>query len=337
MRIFLFSTVYFPKTGGIQRVVHILASSLTELGHEVVLATETPALGSDEEAGFTVMRPPFGRRFISTLAWCDIHMQANVSLKYAWARFIFPKKFFYQLHDPHPRAVSFVDLIPRVKNYLARNTRSIAISSVPGAAFGSPNVIQNPCTLSCEGTVKCWSARSRDIVFFGRLFPNKGAHILLEAIFFLAKKDRFPRVTIIGDGPESQRLKELASDFGLDGHVEFAGYVDDLTLRQMLSEHRISVAPSLHREPFGLVALEALSAGCLPIVSADGGLVEAIGPHGLTFPNGDAHALAARLEEALAFGTVRPPLLDEVEAHLERFRPDVVAQRYINVFEHHVR
>ena len=337
MKIFLFSTVYYPTTGGIQRVTHTLASSLQALGHEVVLATNTLATRSTEETAFTVIRRPFGLRFIKALAWCDVHMQANVSLRYAWARFAVRKKFFYQLHDPHPKPASCLDFVPRIKNCIARKTRSIAISSVPGDEFGSPYVIHNPCTLSREGPVKSWTARPKDIVFFGRLVPTKGVDLLLKALHRLAIQNCCPSLTVIGSGPARQHLEELATHLNLDGHVKFMGNVDDGELRQMLSEHRIAVAPSLHREPFGLVALEALSAGCLPIVSADGGLVEAIGPHGLSFPNGDATALAERLREALASGNVRPSLLDGVEAHLDNFRPEVVAQRYIEVFERHVR
>ena len=337
MRIFLYSSVYCPTTGGIQRVTHTLASSLQALGHEVVLATNTPATRGDEETEFTVIRRPFGLSFMKALAWCDVHMQANVSLNVAWARFIAHSKFFYQLHDPHPIPTTFFDFKPRLKNILARTTRSISISSVPGQEFGSAHIIANPCTLQPHGMLKPWGERASDIVFFGRLVSNKGVHLLLEALHRVASQGKCPSLTIIGKGPERGRLEEQVADLNLHKYVKFLGSVDDSILREVINEHRIAVAPSLHREPFGLVALEALAAGCLPIVSNNGGLVEAVGPHGLTFRNGDATAMAARIREALAFGNVRPPLLDGVEAHLDNFRPEVVARRYIEVFEHHVR
>ena len=66
-----------------------------------------------------------------------------------------------------------------------------------------------------------------------------------------------------------------------------------------LARHQVMVTPSHYEEPFGIVALKELACGCLPLVSERGGLPEAIGNHGSTFPNGDADALAGRLQEIL--------------------------------------
>ena len=86
------------------------------------------------------------------------------------------------------------------------------------------------------------------------------------------------------------------------------------------------------QEPFGIVALEAIGCGCVVVGSAGGGLPEAIGPCGVTFPNHDAAALARRLAELLESGEKIAALRAAAPAHLDRHRRSVVAARYLQVF-----
>ena len=104
-------------------------------------------------------------------------------------------------------------------------------------------------------------------------------------------------------------------------------------LANELARHRFMVVPSRYEEPFGIVALEGLASGCIPVVSRQGGLTDAIGGHGITFPNGDAEALADLLDEALRGVRSASACLAGVEKHLARFRSEAVAERYINVFK----
>jgi glycosyltransferase involved in cell wall biosynthesis len=93
------------------------------------------------------------------------------------------------------------------------------------------------------------------------------------------------------------------------------------------------VVPSIWAEPFGVVALEGLAAGCAVAASSGGGLPDAVGPCGVLFPNGDAKELAAALKELLVNPARRQKLLAERDRHLEQFRPETVAKRYLEVFE----
>jgi len=100
---------------------------------------------------------------------------------------------------------------------------------------------------------------------------------------------------------------------------------------QRLNEARILVVPSLWNEPFGIVALEGIACGLAVVGSAGGGLPEAIGPCGLTFPNGDAAALAARLAELLRRPGRIGELLAAAPAHLARHNPTAAARAYLAV------
>src|SRR5262249_18638080 len=97
-------------------------------------------------------------------------------------------------------------------------------------------------------------------------------------------------------------------------------------------KQRFLVVPSLWEEPFGIVALEGLACGCVPIVSRRGGLVEAIGPHGYSFENGDTGGLAQVLAHVLRNPDSRTKL-PGVEAHLANFTARRVAERYVEAFQ----
>jgi glycosyltransferase involved in cell wall biosynthesis len=125
----------------------------------------------------------------------------------------------------------------------------------------------------------------------------------------------------------------LATREGIAGQVRFAGTLQGPALATALNQHRVLVVPSSYEEPFGIVALEGLACGCLPVVSARGGIVDAIGPHGLTFPNGDEAALADTLAAVLADPDAAQARLAGKDAHLTAFTARTVATRYMSVFE----
>src|SRR6202021_2623014 len=81
--------------------------------------------------------------------------------------------------------------------------------------------------------------------------------------------------------------------------VHFTGYANGHNLARLLNAHRLIVIPSIWQEPFGIVALEGMACGCVPVGSAGGGLCDAIGECGDTFPNGDIEALADILRKLL--------------------------------------
>jgi glycosyltransferase involved in cell wall biosynthesis len=80
------------------------------------------------------------------------------------------------------------------------------------------------------------------------------------------------------------------------------------------------------------VALEGAACGCIVIGSDQGGLPDAIGPCGFTFPNGNATALAECIAKVLH--DEYPPKNDTARKfHLERHQPRVVIDRYLSLFD----
>jgi glycogen(starch) synthase len=135
------------------------------------------------------------------------------------------------------------------------------------------------------------------VVFLGRLVSSKGVHVLVQAVRLLP--DCEFRLNIIGDGPERTRLEADVRSLGLEGRVFFRGYLTASEVEQFLAAARAVVMPSLGGEVFGLVALENMLRKKVLIVSEIGALTEVIGDAGLTFPAGDAQALAGCLRRVL--------------------------------------
>jgi glycosyltransferase involved in cell wall biosynthesis len=260
-------------------------------------------------------------------------MQANVSLKYGLARWIAPRVFVYCHHNVYQRDDGRLGLRDRLKRFVARHTPGIANSCYTARKLGCGHIVYNAYDDSTFRESVPWQARERDLVFLGRLVSQKGCTTLLGALGRLRLRGLSPSLTVIGDGPDRPMLEGLAARESIGGQVRFEGTLQGEALAAALNRHRVLVVPSRYEEPFGIAALEGLACGCLPVVSERGGLVDAIGPHGLTFPNGDAAALADVLAGVLTDPDTSRARLAGKETHLAAFAPRVVATRYVRVFE----
>jgi len=104
-----------------------------------------------------------------------------------------------------------------------------------------------------------------------------------------------------------------------------------------LNEHRVLVVPSVWQEPFGVVALEAMACGCVPLVSRSGGLPDAAGAGGVTFELGDSADLAQGIDQLLADPVLLSRLRAASAAHLKRHTRERVAGDYLQVLAHACR
>lgn len=119
----------------------------------------------------------------------------------------------------------------------------------------------------------------RMVFFVGRLVPEKGAGVLLEAFPGVVATCPDAHLVIAGTGPWEGELRRRTAALGLNGRVRFTGYVDDATLAGLFRQAAAAVVPSTY-EPFGIVALEAMQAGTPLVVSDTGGLAEIV-EHGV--------------------------------------------------------
>ncbi|WP_289142402.1 1,4-alpha-glucan branching protein domain-containing protein [uncultured Brevibacillus sp.] len=134
------------------------------------------------------------------------------------------------------------------------------------------------------------------LFFVGRLVQEKGAHLLVEAVGRLVHAYPDLQLVIAGRGPMLEDLKQTVAQKGVAHHVRFLGFVDDEHRNQLFHLADVAVFPSLY-EPFGIVALEAMSFGTPLVVSDTGGLREIVrhGENGATVYAGDVESLVNQL------------------------------------------
>jgi glycosyltransferase involved in cell wall biosynthesis len=138
------------------------------------------------------------------------------------------------------------------------------------------------------------AALLRRLVYVGRLSGEKGVDVLLHALAIVARRGEAFVLTIVGDGPESERLKALTCMLGLQDYVTFTGYVSDPDqLRSLYLAAGIAVVPSL-TEGIPVAMLEAMALGRVVIASAVGGIPSVVKheQNGLLIPPNSPVALA---------------------------------------------
>lgn len=336
MRILFFTQVFWPSIGGIEIVTQFLAEEAAAAGHEVTVATTMPGEGDNARFPFAVVRQPASGRLLGMMRRADLVVFGGMALKAfvpAWlmgCRTVVTHHFRYvdERIPGGPQA--------RLKLWLARRaTMNTSCSRYVAAQFGAaPNSVAIPNAVDdalfrADPAV----ARSGELIFVGRLVSDKGVDVLIDALASLAGEERRPRLTIVGGGEEEAALRAQAVRLGVADQITWLGQLPREGVADQLRRHRVAVVPSRWNEPFGMVAMEAIASGCVVVGSSGGGLPEAIGPCGFTFPNNDATACGAALARALDAGPLADFAGSAAIAHLDAHRRDVVARRFLDVFE----
>lgn len=165
-------------------------------------------------------------------------------------------------------------------------------------AAGFPNVVHVPHPADDPTAEVLPVERCTDVLFAGRLSPEKGADVLLEAFLRGATGHPRARLVIVGDGPQRSGLAARARG---DSRIEFTGRLDAEALSARLGRARVVVVPSRWEETGPLIAIEAAMHG-RPLIASDvqglRQLVARLGA-GPTVSTGDSHALAGALERML--------------------------------------
>jgi glycosyltransferase involved in cell wall biosynthesis len=105
-----------------------------------------------------------------------------------------------------------------------------------------------------------------DIIFAGRLLPNKNVELLVRAVKLVKRTKPDVRCLIVGNGPERERLEALTAELKLENNVTFYNFLEDHNeLYALMKSSKMFVLPSV-REGFSLVSIEANACG-LPVIT----------------------------------------------------------------------
>jgi glycosyltransferase involved in cell wall biosynthesis len=171
--------------------------------------------------------------------------------------------------------------------------------------------------------------------FSGRLDPIKNLGLLLHAFTYCVKGSALPpRLLIIGDGPEKERLTTICQQEGIEDRVIFTGQQEDVLpyLRAM----DVFLLTSL-REQMPLTILEAMAVG-IPIVATKVGEIPTIVTDGVNGVLLDLHDSAERFaREIISLGAMVTRRKRMGAAARERivssFQEETMVQAYINLME----
>lgn len=149
------------------------------------------------------------------------------------------------------------------------------------------------------------------LIFIGALIPLKACDLALRAAAPLLRSDE-ARFTVIGDGPERNRLEQLARSLGVERAVSFCGMLRHGDAMQRLRSADVLVFPSL-RDFGGGVVFEALAVGVVPVVVDFGGPGDIVNSEvGYKVPLTNESEVVSEIEKVLTNLTRDRDLLDRL-------------------------
>jgi rhamnosyl/mannosyltransferase len=351
MRILQLAKYYWPRSGGMERVVQGLAEGLAERGHEAEVVAVT-AFG-DQRAGKK-------KRAAVTRAWSFAPVGSQ-ELAPAYIAAAWRRADVIHLHHPHSLADVAYALRPSLAPLVVTQH-----ADYPSAKYKFPGwyalkraeaiVVPSRAHIALSRELKGFEEKVAVIpfgidqhrwemvppplpgnptraLFIGRLLPYKGLDFLLRAMELAPEL----RLDIVGDGPERNRLKTLAVALAVSDRVKFWGEYPDEDLTRRMADADFLVLPSVSTEEmFGLVLLEAMAAGRPVITTAVPSGVREVneaGVTGLEVPIRDAAALA----EAMRTLAANPALRDQMGAAgrrrvRDRFTLDRMTEAHLDLY-----
>ncbi|KAA6223012.1 glycosyltransferase family 1 protein [Streptomyces albofaciens JCM 4342] len=360
MRIGIVCPYSWDVPGGVQFHVRDLAEHLIRLGHEVsVLAPaddETPLPPYVVSAGRavpvryngSVARLNFGflsaarvRRWLHDGAFDVIHIHEpgtpSVGLLACWAA---QGPIVATFHTSNPRSRVMIAAYPILQPALEKISARIAVSEyarrtlvehLGGDAVVIPNGVDVDFFARAEPKPE-WQGRT--IGFIGRIDePRKGLPVLMRALPAILAAVPDARLLVAGRGDEEEAVAELPAE--LRSRVEFLGMVSDEDKARLLRSVDLYVAPNTGGESFGIILVEAMSAGA-PVLASDLDAFAQVldqGEAGELFANESAEALAAAAVRLLGDPARLAELRERGRRHVRRFDWSTVGADILAVYE----
>lgn len=364
MRIGLVCPYSLHVPGGVQFHVRDLAEYLIAHGHDVsVLA---PAAPDDELPDFVV---PAGRAvavpYNGSVARLAFGPRASARVR----RWIADGGFdVLHLHEPQVPSLSLIALVaadvplvatfhtsivrsralqaaypmlrPAMEKLLARiavseDARRTLVDHLGGDAVVIPNGVDTAVFSEAAADPRWVGSPERPtVVFLGRIDePRKGLDVLIDALPAVLAAVPGVRVIVAGRG-DVDAVRQRAADVGVGAAVEVLGEISEADKLGLLAAADVYVAPQLGGESFGIVLVEALSAGAVVVASdlpAFGRVLDG-GECGRLFRTGDPADLAAAVVAVLADPAEQARLRAAAAHRVARYDWSTVAEQVLTVY-----
>ena len=169
------------------------------------------------------------------------------------------------------------------------------------------------------------------VLFVGQLRPYKGVPDLLA----VAACSPEIELTVAGDGPG---LHEAHGFAARAQNISVLGPVSDAALRSLYASHDVICLPSRNRsEAFGLVLLEGMRSGCVPVASNLPGVCDVVGPGGLLPRPQDRNDLRTALLRLAHHPALVQEYAGEALRHAGQFTWEATGAAYDRLFSDVVR
>ena len=355
----------FDVPGGVQFHVRDLAEALERRGHTVsVLAPaddETPLPDYITSAGRavpvryngSVARMTFGpmsarrvRRWVAAGEFDILHLHEPVTPSLGMlALWVATGPIVATFHTALLRSRALQVAHPLVRPSLEKIAARIAVSEdarrtlvehLGGDAVVIPNGVYADVFGRAEADPR-WTGTSErpTVAFLGRLDePRKGLPVLTGAIPAVLEAIPGARFLVAGRGDTgAEEAREALGPLGAS--VEFLGGVSDEDKARLLSSVDVYCAPHTGGESFGIVLVEAMSAGAMVVASDLGAFRRVLddGEAGVLFPYGDSATLAQTLVRVLKDPDLRRRTADRAASVVRRYDWSVVTEQVLTVYE----
>lgn len=329
MKIAMFGHKRVPsREGGVEVVVEQLSRRMAALGHELRLYNrggkalradeaelpenvKTKTVPTIERKGLAAVSSSFFAAFAATFSDADVvHIHAEGPAAMCWLPRLMGKRVIVTVHGldwqrekwKRGFAAKYIRLGEKMAvRYahriivLSENVQRYFLDSYGRETVYIPNGVSRGETVPAE-RIKEGFGLEKDsyILFLGRLVPEKGVHLLIEAF---KETDTDKKLVIAGGSSDTDEyVKKLHSMAEDDGRIIFTGFVQGRILQELYSNAYVYVLPSM-LEGMPLSLLEAMSYGCCCLVSDIAENVEVVEDRALCFPAGELAALSNCLRE----------------------------------------
>jgi glycosyltransferase involved in cell wall biosynthesis len=179
------------------------------------------------------------------------------------------------------------------------------------------------------------------ILSIGRMIERKGYKYLIEACSILKKKKVDFKLTIIGGGPDEEKLKQMIKDLNLEENIEILHNIPQKDLVYFYNKSEVFVLPSItdwkmEAEGLGMVLMEAMSCKVPVIGTQSGGIVDVVlhEKTGLLVPEKDPQALAQALKRLFEDDLLKRKVSERGYAYVhENYTPGAISQQLKTIYQ----
>jgi phosphatidylinositol alpha-mannosyltransferase len=362
MRIGVVCPYSWEYPGGVQFHVRDLAEHLLAAGHEVSVlapadedapvpsyvvaagrAVPVPYNGSVARVSFGPLSATRTRRWVREGKFDVLHLHEpaspSLSLLACWAA---TGPIVATFHTANLRSRAMAAAYPMLQPALEKVRARIAVSEdarrtlvehLGGDAVLIPNGVWVDRFRNGPRRPQ-WRGKTATIGFVGRIDePRKGLPTLLRAMEQVVARRPGVRLLVAGHGDVEEARASMSA--AVRQAVTFLGPVDEADKAALLRTVDLYVAPNLGGESFGIILVEAMSAGA-PVLASDLDAFRRVldgGRAGVLFPVGDSLALAASMLGLLEDEGRRESLRAAAGRWVRRFDWDSIAADVLAVYD----